>query len=111
MNRTTVCTSLPTLPPAAESFSSLDDLVRRAARADRDAIGAIASALTRELRAEANAVLHNEHDAADVVQDFFLALLQGEAERFAPGPNRGKPFLVGLVRAMARKRRRERRLL
>jgi DNA-directed RNA polymerase specialized sigma24 family protein len=111
MNTKTACPKLIVLPQPAESFSRFDELVRRATRGDRDAIGAIASALTRELRGEANAVLHNEHDAADVVQDFFLALLEGEAERFAPAPGRGKPFLLGIVRAMARKRRRERRLL
>jgi DNA-directed RNA polymerase specialized sigma24 family protein len=92
-------------------LDQLDDLVLHATRGDRQAIGAIALAFTRELLAEANAVLRNEHDAADAVQDVFLALLEGKAERFARDGRRGMQYLLGVVRATAQQRRRERRLL
>jgi DNA-directed RNA polymerase specialized sigma24 family protein len=108
---------VPSLKPLAfdrmsreQLLDQLDELVLHATRGNRKAIGAIALAFNRELLAEANAVLHNEHDAADVVQDLFLALLEGRAERFAPDRGRAMPFLLGVVRATAQKRRRERRL-
>jgi hypothetical protein len=94
----------------AELLAHLDELVLDATRGDRRAVGAIAFAFTSDLRAEANAVLRHEHDAADVVQDFFLALLEGKAARFAPGRGRAKAFLLGVVRDMARRRRKDRRL-
>jgi DNA-directed RNA polymerase specialized sigma24 family protein len=95
----------------AELLARLDELVLNATRGDRQAIGAIAFAFTGDLLAEANAVLDNEHDAADVAQDFFLALLEGRVDRFEPGRRPAKAFMLGVIRAMAEQRRRERRLL
>jgi hypothetical protein len=117
------CSSLPRLAPSPgpvvrtpvvdpsdpQLLAQLDELVLRATQGDRRAIGAIARTFTEKLRAEANAMLRNEHDAEDVVQDFFLALLEGRMERFPPGQGRGLSFMLGVVRATARKRRRERR--
>jgi DNA-directed RNA polymerase specialized sigma24 family protein len=95
----------------AELLARLDELVFLATRGDRHAIGAIAIAFTRTLLDEANAVLRNEHDSADVVQDLFLALLEGKTERFVPEQARARPFLFRIVRTMARQRRKERRLV
>jgi hypothetical protein len=97
----------------AELLARLDELVRLATRGDRHAIGAIALAFTGDFLAEANAVLRNEHDAADVVQDFFLALVEGKIEgNIALLPGGARSFLLDVVRRMARKRRGElRRLL
>jgi DNA-directed RNA polymerase specialized sigma24 family protein len=95
----------------AELLARFDDLVLLATRGDRHAIGAIALAFTGDLLAEANDVLHDEHDAADVVQDFFLALLEGKTEGIVPLPGQARAFLLEIVRRMARRRRRERRRL
>jgi hypothetical protein len=93
--------------PDAELLDHLDELVRNATWGDRRAIGAIALAFTRDLLAAANAMLDNEHDAADVVQDFFLALVEEKVERFVPGQARARPFMLGVVKAMAMKKRAE----
>jgi DNA-directed RNA polymerase specialized sigma24 family protein len=95
----------------AELLARFDELVLLATRGDRDAIGAIALAFTGDLLAEATLVLDDEHDAADAVQDFFLALLEGMTEDVVPLPGQGKAFLLALVRRAARRRRWERRRL
>jgi DNA-directed RNA polymerase specialized sigma24 family protein len=87
----------------AQLLDQLDELVLAATRGDRRAIGAIALTFTRDLLAAANAVLDDEHDAADVVQEFFLALLEGEVECLSPPRGRGMGLLLGLVRDRARR--------
>jgi hypothetical protein len=89
--------------PDGELLAQLDGLVISATRGDRQAIGAIALAFTRDLLAAANDVLDNEHDAADVVQDLFLALLEGEVEALSPPRGRAMAFLLGIVRDRARR--------
>ncbi len=97
---------LPSAKPPSDAtlVTELDEMVFAAARGDRQAIGAIALAFTPNLLAEANDVLDNEHDAADVVQDFFLALLEGGVECLSPPRGRALAFLFGVVRAMAQSR-------
>jgi DNA-directed RNA polymerase specialized sigma24 family protein len=93
-----------------ELLTQLDDLVISATRGDRQAIGAIALSFTRDLLAAANEVLDNEHDAADVVQDLFLALLEGEIECLSPPRGRAMAFLLGVVQDRARRHLAERAL-
>jgi DNA-directed RNA polymerase specialized sigma24 family protein len=91
-----------------EIIAEPDDTVRRASQGDRDAIGTIAILSGTMLLDEARAVLGDfEHEAADVVQDFLLALLERRSP-FTPGKGRAIPWMCGLVRAMARKRLAER---
>lgn len=46
-------------------------------------------------------------EAEDVVQDLLLELLEGRS-RFTPAHGEAIPWMCGIVRAMARKRRAER---
>jgi DNA-directed RNA polymerase specialized sigma24 family protein len=92
----------------AQRLADLDALVARASRGDRRAIGAIAIAFGPRLLSEAQAVMGPfEQDADDVLQDFLLALLEGR-NRFVPDPARAIPWMVGIVRATARKYRADR---
>ncbi len=91
----------------AELLARFDELLLLALRGDRHAIGAIALTFTSDLLTVANVVLDNEADAADVVQDFFLALVEGKVEGVPFLPGCGKAFLLDVVRHMARKRRRQ----
>jgi Sigma-70 region 2 len=61
------------------------------------------------LLAEAKAVLGPdfEDEAADVLQDFFLSLVEGRS-RFAPERGRALPWMFGIVRAIAAKTRADR---
>jgi DNA-directed RNA polymerase specialized sigma24 family protein len=86
-----------------------DDLVRRASDGDRRAVGAIAIALGPSLLAEARTALKElDEDAADVLQDFFLFLL----ERRSPFNRASGPalhWMHRMVRTIAQQRRREAR--
>ena len=84
----------------------LDDLVRRANEGDRRALGAIALATTAMLLDEARDALGEnfEQEAGDVLQDFFLMLLEGSS-RFLPAHGRAIEWMCGIVRSMARRHR------
>jgi hypothetical protein len=110
MKTTTVASlSFHPLPTTDEQLrDELDVLVLRAAQGDDRAIAAIAVAFGPILLAEASAVLGDfEDEAVDVMQDF-LGLLLERRSRFTPAQGRAIPWMCGLVRAMARKRRCER---
>jgi DNA-directed RNA polymerase specialized sigma24 family protein len=90
-------------------IDDLDALVVDASHGDRRAIGAIAIAFGPRLIDEAVAVLGPDFadEAADVLQDFFLSLLEGHS-RFVPQRGRALPWMFGIVRAAARKARADR---
>jgi Sigma-70 region 2 len=93
-----------TSPTAAENQDAFEDLVLRASQGDRRAIGAIAIAFGPRLLHEARACLEGyEHEAEDVLQDFFLALLERRS-RFTPARGRAIPWMCEAVRALARER-------
>jgi DNA-directed RNA polymerase specialized sigma24 family protein len=80
----------------------LDALMELAASGDRKALGAIARRLRARLLREALAVLGDEHEEAeDVVQDFFLSLLERE-RTFVRGKTPATAWARAIVRAMAR---------
>jgi hypothetical protein len=92
----------------AQILADFDELMLRAARGDAYAIGAIAIAFGPKLLQEARAELGDfGHEAGDVLNDFFTSLLEGRS-KFAPDKRRAMPWMVGVVRAMARKHRVER---
>jgi DNA-directed RNA polymerase specialized sigma24 family protein len=101
----------PTPAAHAETLTGLaaiDETVRRASQGDRDAIGKIAILSGSMLLDEARAVLGDfDDEAAEVLQDFLLSLLERRSP-FTPAQGRAIPWMCGLVRAMARKRRAER---
>jgi DNA-directed RNA polymerase specialized sigma24 family protein len=87
----------------AQLRDDFDVLVVRASQGDQRAIGAIAIAFGPKLLGEAQAVMGDfAQEAADVLQDFFLSLLEGQS-RFTPAHGRAIPWMCGIVRAMARK--------
>ncbi len=90
-------------------IDDLDALVVAAAHGDRRALGAIAVAFGPRLIGEAKAILGRffEEEATDLVQDFFVSLLEGRS-RFAPQRKRALPWMFGIVRAAATKARAER---
>jgi DNA-directed RNA polymerase specialized sigma24 family protein len=94
-----------TVPPHAtdaQQQADLDDLVRRASEGDRRAIGAIGIAFGPALLAEIRKHLGPfTQDAGDVLQDFFVAMLEGTS-RFLPERDRAIPWMFGILRAMAR---------
>src|SRR5271169_3177027 len=84
-----------------------DELVTRASGGDRHAIGAIAVALGPRLLGEARAILGEfDQEADDVLQDFFLALLERRL-RFEPAHGRAMPWMCRMVRAIAWRRSEE----
>jgi|CZKU01.1.fsa_nt_gi DNA-directed RNA polymerase specialized sigma24 family protein len=86
-----------------------DDLVERAADGDSRAVGAIAIALGPSLLEEARAAMKGLDGADDVVQDFFVFLLERRSPFIrAYGPAR--EWLHTMVRIIARRRRREQML-
>jgi DNA-directed RNA polymerase specialized sigma24 family protein len=100
------CNSTP--PTDAQLQDDLDALVMRASLGDRRAIGAIAVAFGPRLLQEARAVLRDfEQEAEDVLQDFVLSLVERQS-RFTPAHGRAIPWMCGIVRALARKRRADR---
>ncbi len=89
-------------------LDDLDALVGRAAQGDRRAIGALATAFGPRLLQEARAVMGDfGQDAEDVLQDFLLSLVEGRSQ-FTPSHGRAIPWMMGVVRAMARKYRADR---
>ena len=109
--KTTIVESLsfdPLPKTDAQLQDELDVLVNRAAHGDGRAIASIAIAFGPMLLQEASAVLGDfEDEAADVLQDFLVLLLERRS-RFTPSQGRAIPWMCGLVRAMARKYRAER---
>jgi hypothetical protein len=88
--------------------ADFNDLVRRAAEGDRRAIGAIAIAVSPTLLEEARACLGEfEQDAGEVLQDFFLGLIERRL-LFVPAHGRAMSWMCGIVQAIAQQRRRER---
>ncbi|MDP9000075.1 MAG: hypothetical protein M3O46_08190 [Myxococcota bacterium] len=92
----------------AQREADFDGLVTRATRGDRRALAAIAIALSPRLLEEARAVMGaHAQDAGDVLQEFFLMLLEGRTQ-FTPAHGRGIAWMCGIVRAMARRHRAQR---
>ena len=88
-------------------WEDFDDLVVRASSGDRRAVGAIAIALGKSLLDEARSVLKELDDEADdVLQDFLLFLVEGQAPfNRANGP--AMDWMRRMVRTIAQQRRRE----
>ena len=85
----------------AQRLDEFDVLVMRATRGDRRALGALAIAFGPSLLGEARAVMGDfEHEAGDVLQDFFLSLLERRS-RFTPESGRAVPWMRRVIRAMA----------
>jgi DNA-directed RNA polymerase specialized sigma24 family protein len=84
-------------------------VVQRAAQGDRAAIDVVARRCRRMLLDVARLTLGGRfrREAEDVVQDFFVVLLEGKL-RFDPEPSRAVPWMCDIVRAMAQKNRQER---
>jgi len=98
---------LPVSPirPVADLDDEFDLLVERACGGDRRALGAIAIAVSKALLAAARDELGDFGLAGgDVLQDFFVAVLEGRA-RFQPGKERARVWLERIVREMARQER------
>jgi hypothetical protein len=94
----------------AQIQNELDELVEVACAGDRRALGAIAIAMSRLLLREARAELGDfQHDAADVLQDFFTGVAE---RRIFYVRNRGQGRALGwmrrVIREMARRHRAER---
>jgi hypothetical protein len=87
-----------------ELLTELDTMVRAATRADGGAITAIALAFGLTLHTEAREELgpRFEQDAADVLQEFFLGLAEGD--RYVMPRIRGAaiPWMKRTVREIAR---------
>jgi DNA-directed RNA polymerase specialized sigma24 family protein len=80
------------------------DLVMRATRGDRRALGAIATTFGLLLVEEARAALNGSGGAEDVVQDFFVCILEQKAQ-FTPDDGPGVAWLCRTVRQMALRQR------
>jgi DNA-directed RNA polymerase specialized sigma24 family protein len=92
----------------AQIQDEFDDLVTRACQGDRIAITAIAVAFSARLLKEARLELGRfKRDAADVLQDFFLSVMEGGA-RFDPQRERARIWMERHVREIARRHRAER---
>ena len=86
----------------------LAEFLALATQGDRPAIDLIARDLWETLVQEARAVLKGcEADAEDVVQDFFLTMLEGEL-LFVSGMTPARSWVSRKVGAMAREHRRYR---
>jgi hypothetical protein len=90
----------------AQLEDDFDDLARRATHGDGRALGAIAIAMSPMFLEEARDALgeHFAREAGDVLQDFFLMLLEGRL-RFMPAYGRAIEWMCGIIREMARMRR------
>lgn len=85
-----------------------DALVANACRGDHRAAAAIEIAFRESLVRAARAEMGEfAQDAEDVVQDFFVFLLEGESP-FLPQQGRAIAWLHEIVRTLARKYRRDR---
>jgi DNA-directed RNA polymerase specialized sigma24 family protein len=89
--------------PVINSKSSDDVLLAAIATGDRAAFGILYSRHVDGLRAVAAAALpqHLEPDADDVVQNVFIAILEGRAATFQPALGKGLAWLKGMVRREA----------
>jgi DNA-directed RNA polymerase specialized sigma24 family protein len=85
-----------------------DALVTRAMQGDRRALGAIATHFGPMLLEEARIALKGTGGAEDVVQDFYLCVLEHEAQ-FTRADGGGAEWLRRTVRQMAVRRRKGRR--
>ena len=86
-----------------ESAFDLDALIRRAIDGDRDALDAVARELHPRLVHEARRHLGDlDHEADDVVQDLFVAILEGRV-RAPRGRGEGVAHLLRLATVFARK--------
>jgi len=84
-------------------------LVTLASQGDRRAVGAIVAALGPDLLKVARKALDGcEDEAADVLQDFALAMLE-QRWPFTRAQGDGMAWMCGVVRMIARNRRREAR--
>jgi hypothetical protein len=81
----------------AQRLDDFDALVALATQGDRRAIGAIAIAMSPMLLDEARGLLGDfEHEAGDVLQDFFVWMLEGKT-RFTPARGRALPWMCGII--------------
>ncbi len=86
----------------AQIQAEFADLVMRACRGDRRAIGAIYVAFGPVLLREARSVMGAfKQDAEEVVQDFFVSLLEGRS-LYVPAQGYATRWMCGVVRAMAK---------
>jgi DNA-directed RNA polymerase specialized sigma24 family protein len=86
----------------AQIQAEFADLVVRACKGDRRAVGAIYIAFGPVLLREARSVMGPfKQDAEDVVQDFFDAVLAGRAV-YEPTGGHATHWMRGLIRAIAR---------
>ena len=105
--RKTLKFDVQTVQSFRQSQDEFDTLVMLASRGDRRAIGAIAAAMGGDLLKVARAALKGvEDEAGDVVQDFMLALLE-ERWPFNREQGGGQTWMFGIVKMIARNRRRE----
>jgi DNA-directed RNA polymerase specialized sigma24 family protein len=92
----------------AQIQDEFDDLVTRACDGDRHALAAIALAFSTSLLKEARAELGRfKHDADDVLQDFFIAVMEGGA-RFDRDEEHAHAWMNRIVREIARTHRADR---
>jgi DNA-directed RNA polymerase specialized sigma24 family protein len=97
------------LNPDDPLLQDLDDLVARASRGDRRAIGALAVAFGPALRGEARLALGKDaHDADDLLQDLYVFLLEARIP-YLPGYGRAIQWICGVIRVLA-DRMRDRKL-
>jgi len=107
--RNTLTFDAHTIVTFLECQEDFDTLVMLASRGDRRAIGAIAAALGGELLKVARKALEGcEDEADDVIQDFLLSLVE-ERWPFNREQGGGQAWMFGIVRMIARNRRRESR--
>jgi DNA-directed RNA polymerase specialized sigma24 family protein len=97
-----------TIPQTERSpRDEFDELVACASRGDRRAIGAIAIAIGPTLLREARLVLGQfDNEADDVLQDFFLFLVERRWPT-TPPQDRAMHWMCVIVRTIAIERRRE----
>lgn len=101
---TTARTILTGAETEAELLEILDRVLQRAARGDAQAVLTVTLAFGPTLLAEARKALGPvyQQDAGDVVQDFTLALLEGDALRFPAIRGAALPWMKRTVRRLAR---------
>lgn len=104
--RSTFCPTRSGNPPADEQLQDeFDELVMKASRGDRRAIGSIAVALGPMLLKEARGFLGRYADEdEDVLQDLMVFLLE-QRSPLRPEQGRAVVWLRRLVRAIAQTRR------
>jgi DNA-directed RNA polymerase specialized sigma24 family protein len=93
-------TSTP--PDLGTLAGTLDELVFLASRGHRRAIDELARSQNKTLLAEARDALGRSYrqEAGEVVQAFYLSLLEGK-NRFLPEENEAAKWMTAIVRAIA----------